>query len=349
MSLVAATLAGAATGAFGVLARAAEGSRGALPRLPLVRAPRVKPGDLVGLIAPGGAMDDGHVERSVRNIESMGLRVRIGSNVRLKRGNYAGTPYQQVEDLHEMFLDKEIKLVWAGRGGSGCSLLLPLLDYQLIRANPKVFVGLSDVTALHLAILRLAGLVTFHGPAAISTFSPYSVEHLRAAFMEPRAEYTISGAQENRQRGLTDPAYVERTIRPGVATGTLVGGNLSVLVALVATPYAARMRDALVFLEDISEEPYRINRMLTQLVQSGDLPGAAGVMFGGCTRCTTPQSQPSLTLEETLQDRLEPLHIPAASGLSFGHLANHFTIPMGVRGRFDATARTLTILEPAVK
>lgn len=296
-------------------------------------------GDLVGLIAPGGVMQDDEIERAVRNIESLGLRVKMGANIRLRRGNYAGTPYQQVEDFHAMFRDPEVKAVWSGRGGSGCSLLLPLIDYRLVRANAKVFVGLSDATAIHLALARRARIVTFHGPAGISTFSDYSKAYLRAAFMEPRASYTIVGSAEN--------AGEERTLRAGIASGPLMGGNLSVLTALVGTPYAAQFAGTIAFLEDINEAPYRVNRMLTQLVQS-DLPRAAAVMFGVCRKCTAPPDEASLSLDETLQDRLEPLHVPAASGLSFGHIAHHFTIPMGVRARFDAGERTLTVLEAAV-
>ncbi len=127
-----------------------------------------------------------------------------------------------------------------------------------------------------------------------------------------------------------------------------MGGNLAVLTALAGTPYAARLGGAIAFLEDINEAPYRVNRMLTQLVQSGELVRASGVMFGVCRKCVTPSDEASLSLDETLVDRLEPLGVPAAYGLSFGHVANHFTIPMGVRARFDATARTLTVLEPAV-
>ena len=293
-------------------------------------------------------MEDEQIERAVRNIESLGLRVKTGANNRLRRGNYAGTSYQQVHDFHAMVRDREVKAIWSGRGGSGCSLMLPLLDYRLIRAHAKVFVGLSDVTALHLGILRQAGVVTFHGPAGISTFSDYSVRYLHAAFMEPRASYTISSAEENLRRGETQPEFTERTLAPGLATGHLVGGNLSVLSALVGTPYAARMRGAIVFLEDVGEEPYRINRMLTQLVQSGGLSRAAGVMFGACVRCSVAPGDATLTLEETLRDRLEPLHVPVAMGMSFGHLAQHFTMPLGIRARFDAGERTLTILERAV-
>jgi muramoyltetrapeptide carboxypeptidase len=321
---------------------------GAARALTLLRPPRVKPGDLVGLIAPGGAMTDEHIERAVRNIESLGLRVKTGANIRLRRGNYAGTPYQQVQDFHAMVRDREVKAIWSGRGGSGCSFMLPLLDYALIRAHAKVIVGFSDVTALHLAILRHAGLVTFHGPAGISTFSDYSVAHLRAVFMEPTPTYTIGNDPDDARREAAEPEFAERTLIPGIATGPLVGGNLSVLVALVGTPYAARMNRAIVFLEDVEEAPYRVNRMLAQLVQSGELTRAAGVMFGICRNCRVDDDGPTLTIEETLRDRVEPLHVPSAMGMSFGHVMHHFTIPLGIRARFDANRRTLTLLEPAV-
>jgi muramoyltetrapeptide carboxypeptidase len=297
---------------------------------------------LVGLIAPGGAMEDRHVELAVSNLESFGLRVRLGDNIRLRRGNYAGTPFQQVQDFHAMVRDREVKAIWCGRGGSGGSLMLPLLDYQLIRAHPKVIVGFSDFTAALLAITRHAGLVTFHGPVGISTFSQFSAANLRAVLMEARAGHTLAAAEGANAQ----PAA--QTLVPGVATGPLVGGNLSVLAALVGTPYAARMRGTIAFLEDVDEAPYRINRMLTQLIQAGELSRAAGVMFGTCADCVVHDGSPTLTLEETLRDRLEPLKIPAAIGLSFGHVSRHFTIPLGVRARFDATARTTTLLEPAV-
>ena len=293
-------------------------------------------------------MEDGEIERAVKNIESLGLRVKLGENIRLKRGTYAGTPFQQVQDLHAMFLDREVKAIWGGRGGSGCSLLLPLLDYALIRSHAKILVGFSDITALHLAIHRHAGIVTYHGPAAISTFSDYSVAQLRAVLMEPQRELTIHGAAENRARATAEPAFAERVIRAGTATGPLVGGNLAVLTALVGTPYAARMKGAIAFLEDINEAPYRINRMLTQLDQSGDLRHAAGAMLGVFVRCEATPGEPSLTLAETLEDRFGALQIPSASGFSFGHVRHHFTIPLGIRARLDTEAFTLTLLEPAV-
>lgn len=314
----------------------------------LIKPPRLREGDLVGLLAPGGAMDDAQIERAVRNIESMGLRVRLGDNVRLRRGNYAGTPAQQVADLHAMFLDRDVRAIWSGRGGSGSALLLPLLDYSLIRRNAKALVGFSDTTALHLAIQRHAGVVTFHGPSGISTFSAYSVEHLRRALMEPAAPRVVTGALENDALSATRPHFLPKVIRGGVATGVLAGGNLATLASLVGTPYAPRLRGAIVFLEDVAEPPYRVNRMLTQLVQSGSLAGVAGVMLGIFTRSDVPAGEATLSLEETLVDRLEPLGIPVRYGFSFGHIAHHFTIPLGIRARMDADAGTLTLLEGGV-
>lgn len=293
-------------------------------------------------------MEDRQIERAVRNIESLGLRVRLGDNVRLRRGNYAGAPAQQAADLHAAFADREVRAIWSGRGGSGAALLLPLLDYGLIRRHAKILVGFSDTTALHLAIQRHAGVVTFHGPSGISTFSDYSVEHLRAALMDPASPRVIADARENREFASTRSHYAHHVIRPGVATGPLLGGNLATLTALVGTPYAARMRGALVFLEDVAEPPYRVNRMLTQLTQSGSLDGVAGVMLGIFTRVELPEGEATLSLAETLIDRLEPLGVPVRYGFSFGHVAHHFTIPLGVRARMDAEAGTLTLLEAGV-
>lgn len=320
----------------------------ALAGATLLKPPRLREGDLVGLLAPGGAMDDAQIERAVRNIESMGLRVKLGDNVRLRRGNYAGSPAQQVADLHAMFLDREVRAIWSGRGGSGAALLLPLLDYALIRRHAKVLVGFSDTTALHLAIQRHAGIVTFHGPSGISTFSGYSVLHLQRSLMDATAPRVITGAAENEALAQTRPHFMPTLIRGGAATGPLVGGNLATLVSLVGTPYAARLRGAIVFLEDVAEPPYRVNRMLTQLVQSGSLDAVAGVMLGIFTRADLPEGEATLSLVETLIDRLEPLGVPVRYGFSFGHVAHHFTIPMGIRARMNADAGSLTLLEPAV-
>lgn len=318
------------------------------PGRPLLKPPRLKRGDLAALVAPGGHLSDAEIEKSVRNMESLGLRVRLGANVRLARGNYAGTPLQQAQDLHAMFADREVKAIWAGRGGSGGAQVLPHLDWKLIRANPKILCGYSDVTALHLGMLRQAGLVTFHAPQAISTWSDYSREHLVAAIMEPRPGHVIRSAKENLEKAATRPEFRELVVRPGIAEGPLVGGNLSVLSALAGTPYGARMKGCIAFLEDIGEAPYRINRMLTHVTLTGDLPSAAGLVLGVFVKCHPPEGEASLTLEETLVDRAWPLGIPSAIGMSVGHIAHQVTMPMGIRARFDAGERTLALMEAAV-
>jgi muramoyltetrapeptide carboxypeptidase len=209
-------------------------------------------------------------------------------------------------------------------------------------------VGYSDITALHLGLLRKARLVTFHGPVASSTFSDFSMEHLRAVLMEPRAQRVLPVAADNLQKAEQQPQFAPRAYRAGRAQGHLVGGNLSTVTSLVGTPYAAPMAGALLFLEEVGEAPYRIDRMLTQLRQAGGLGAAAGVMLGVFEKCVAPPGEASLSLEETLQQHLAALRVPAAYGLSFGHIAHQITLPVGTRARFDAEARTITLLEPAV-
>ncbi|NJR71938.1 MAG: LD-carboxypeptidase [Gammaproteobacteria bacterium] len=300
------------------------------------------------MVAPSGATKDDFVQTRVKNLEAFGLKVKVSANILATRGNAAGTPQQRVSDLHAMFLDRDVKAIWAVRGGSGASQLLPLLDYGLIRRNAKILVGYSDITALHLALLKHSRLVTFHGPTASANFTDYTATQLEAVLMHPRDETTIYMSQANTTRALTAAEFRLKTIHHGVATGRLIGGNLSVLTALIGTPYAADIRDAILFLEDVSEAPYRIDRMLTQLNQSQAISTAAGVMLGMFTRVKNDENEPALTMEQALADHFGNINIPAAYGYSFGHIAHQFTIPVGIRARLDTKAETLTLLEATV-
>jgi muramoyltetrapeptide carboxypeptidase len=315
---------------------------------PLIKPARLREGDLVGLIAPGGHSSDASIEKSVRNIEALGFRVRQGANLREVHGNYAGSVRQRIADLHAMFADPEIKAIWCIRGGSGCISLLASIDYALIRANPKVLLGYSDITALHLAIHRHAGLVTFHGPVASSTPSSYSTEHMLAVLMDPQRTYTIPMAMENARRALDEAHYAIRTVHEGKATGPLMGGNLSMVSALAGTPYAADFRNSILFLEEVNEAPYRIDRWLTQLDLSVGLSKAAGVLIGICDNCGGKDEDITLSLDETLDIHLQPLTKPAVTGYSIGHIRNQFTIPVGVRATLDTERQTVTLLEAAV-
>lgn len=323
-------------------------ARPASTMTPLIKPPRLSRGDVVGLVAPGGWTSDAAIEQAVRHIEALGFRAKPGTYVRDVWGNYGGTVAARIADLHAMFRDPEVNAIWAIRGGSGCISLLRHLDYRLIRTHPKILLGYSDITALHLAIHRHAGLVTFHGPVASSTPSDYSTEHLLAVLTEPRDSYTIPMATENDRRALDEPWYATRTVHDGVAEGPLIGGNLSLVSALAGTPYAADFTGGLLFLEEVNEEPYRIDRWMTQLDLAVGFDKAAGVMVGICENCGPQGDGPSLTLDETLDVHLQPLRVPAVTGYSFGHIRNQFTLPVGVRARLDTEARTVTLLEPGV-
>ncbi len=315
---------------------------------PLIKPPRLREGDLVGLIAPGGHTSDTSIAKAVKNIEALGFRVKQGAHLREVHGNYAGSVQNRRDDLHAMFADPEVKAIWAIRGGSGCISILASIDYALIRANPKVLLGYSDITALHLAIHRHAGLVTFHGPVASSTPSSYSTEHMLAVLMDPQRSYTIPMAMENARRAQDEPHYAIRTVHEGKATGPLMGGNLSMVSALAGTPYAADFRNSILFIEEVNEAPYRIDRWMTQLDLSVGIAKAAGVMIGICDNCGGHDEDITLTLDQTLDIHLQPLKTPAVSGYSFGHIRNQFTIPMGIRATLDTERQTVTLLEPAV-
>jgi muramoyltetrapeptide carboxypeptidase len=332
-------------GLFGCATAALSGKQ------PLVRPPRLKAGDTVGLFAPSGAASEAQLARGRDNLQSLGFRVRVPRHILARHGHLAGTVEQRVDDIHALWLDPEVKALWALRGGSGAAALLPHLDYSALRRHPKIVIGYSDLTALHLALWRQAGLASFHGPVATSTFTPFTWAALQATLMSPQRETVLSLSAEHRARaeagGPTSP-FQARTLRAGVAEGRLVGGNLSVLAALIGTPYAPQLRDALLFLEDVGEAPYRIDRMLTQLDQALDLPRSAGWIAGVFDRCDIPPGDLSLSLDEVLAAHGTAAGVPAVAGWSFGHVRDQWTLPLGVRARLDTAAGTLTLLEPAV-
>ncbi len=326
----------------------------AAPDRRLTRPPRLREGATVGLIAPGGVLNDAIVAKCVANLERLGFRVKLGANVLARWGGYAGTIEQRVDDLHTMFADTDVRAIWSARGGSGCAGLLPHIDYSHIRSHPKILVGYSDITALHLALYAKAQLVSFHGPVAWSTPSAYSVANMRAALMGAQTTHTMSHASDNLARAASEPQFQPRTHRAGRRRGPLVGGNLSVLAALVGTPYAAPLRDHLLFLEEIDEAPYRIDRLLHQLSQS-HAPGevafnnTSAVVLGVLNRCEPKPGGHSLSLAEVLGHHLNSLRVPAVSGYSFGHIANQMTLPIGVMAELDTESQTLTQLESATE
>ncbi|MFK7934366.1 MAG: LD-carboxypeptidase [Saprospiraceae bacterium] len=308
-----------------------------------IKASRLKRGDTIGLITPGSYLSDSGIEKAIQNIESLGLKVKLGKHIRAERGFTAGTDAQRLSDLHTMFTDSQVSAVWCARGGYGCSRLLPTIDYKLIRRNPKLLLGYSDITALLNAIYARTGLIGFHAPVGASDFTTYTVEHLSQLIFADTANYSIPVAAENLKEKNT--SYHPKVIRSGIASGKLVGGNLSLIAAMVGSGYNINGKDRLVFLEDIGEKPYRIDRMLTQLRQADYFKGATGILLGVFADCEADEDDRSLTLHETLRDRLENLDIPILYGFSFGHIDNQCTIPIGVRATLNTETQRLTLLE----
>lgn len=333
-------------GGMGAMLVAAKAPPVAPPAL--VKPPRLRPGDTVGLIEPAGFTDDAFdLALVMETIRAMGLVPKPAAHLAQRHGYLAGRDADRAADVNAMFADRQVKAVFAVRGGWGCARILPFLDFATIRANPKLLVGFSDITALHLAFAAKAGFTTIHGPNAASSWGKFSWDAFRAvAFDGATPTFASPVGVEDR---LVQRTGRIRTFGPGKATGRLIGGNLTVLAALMGTPWLPDFTGAILFVEDIGEQPYRIDRMLTQLALAGILGRLAGVMFGQCTDCgPSGASYGGFTLSEVLQQHLALLGIPAFQGAPFGHVANQISLPVGIRAEMDADAGTIRLLEPAV-
>ena len=312
----------------------------------ITKPKRLSKGDAVALITPASGVEADVFERAMLNIQDLGFRVKIGKNARLKNGFLAGNDRERVEDLHAAFADKSIKAIWCVRGGYGVTRILPSVDFNLIRKNPKVFIGYSDITALHTAIYQNTGLITFHGPVAISSYSDYVRKNLLNVISNPSKNYKIEISQVNAEK--EDGTYKTRTITSGKAVGELIGGNLSLLAAMAGTSSALKnVKGKILIMEDVGEAPYRIDRMLTQLLQSVDMRSLSGIALGIFSGCEA-KDENSQTLMEVIKDRLGNLGIPVVYGLSFGHIGDQCTLPVGIKAELDAEKATVTLLEAAV-
>lgn len=311
-----------------------------------VKPKRLREKDLISLISPGSYVDDKGLEQAVNNLEEMGFRVKLGKHIRMERGYIAGTDEQRLEDLHDGFSDPEVQAVWCVRGGYGCSRLLPLIDYRMISKNPKALIGYSDVTALLNAVYFKTGLVGFHGPVGASRLTDYSKLHLQTVLMEGPDTWKIIRPDTFKEQ--SGKAFDFNTIQPGQAEGTLLGGNLSLLAAMAGTGYLPPFDQYLLFVEEVGEKPYRVDRMLTQLRQSNNLAGVTGIALGIFSDCEPDPDDRSLSLSQTLDDRLGDLSVPVAYGLPYGHIGDQCTLPVGIRASFDANEGSITLLEAGV-
>ncbi|PTT92954.1 LD-carboxypeptidase, partial [Pelomonas sp. HMWF004] len=313
-----------------------------------LRAARLRPGDTLGLVSPANATFEREpLKLAIESLQALGFKVKPGQFVAARRGPFAGTDAQRAADINAMFADDSVAGILALTGGSGCNRIVDQLDYDLIRRKPKFFGGFSDLTSLVNAIHRQTGLVTFHSPMAGSEWNDYSVQSFRAVAMS--AEPAVL------RNPVVKPAddlvaREERTsvVRPGKAQGLLVGGNLTVLASLAGTPYFPDCRGALLFLEDINEYIYRIDRCLSTLRLAGALSPLAGVVLGRFTKCEPGEGYGSLTLDEVFDDYFLPLGVPVYRGAAIGHIKRKLTVPVGALAEMDADAGTVRLLAPAV-
>jgi muramoyltetrapeptide carboxypeptidase len=320
---------------------------GQSPGLPILKPARLVPGQVVGLVNPAGAtylrQDVEYVKDS---LAALGLNCVEGKHLLDRYGYLAGTDEARADDVNALFRDDAINAIMAVRGGWGCARILPLLDYAAIRKNPKILCGYSDITALLVAIHARTGLVTFHGPDGISTWDAFSVEIFKRVLFSGEM-LTMQNPKAPGDNLAPSKDRIE-TITPGIARGPLIGGNLSVLAGIVGSSYLPSWEGAILFLEDVGEEIYRVDRMLTQLRLAGILDRLGGFIFGKCSDCTPGEGYGSLTLPEVLSDHVASLKIPAWSGAMIGHIESKFTLPIGLMVEIDAAAGTIHLLEPAV-
>jgi len=313
-----------------------------------VLAPRLRPGDTLGLVSPANATFEREpLKIAIESLQALGFKVKPGENVAARRGPFAGSDAQRAADVNAMFADDSVAGILALTGGSGCNRIVDKLDYDVIRRRPKFFGGFSDLTSLVNAIHRQTGLVTFHCPVAGSEWNDYSVQSFKAVAMNAEAA-VLRNPTSTPVDDLVAREERVTTIRPGKAQGRLIGGNLTVLASLAGSPYFPDCRGALLFLEDINEYIYRIDRCLSTLRLAGALGQLAGIVLGRFTKCEPGEGYGSLTLDEVFDDYLLPLNVPVFRGAAIGHIKRKLTVPVGAAAEMDAEAGTIRLLGAAV-
>jgi muramoyltetrapeptide carboxypeptidase len=318
---------------------------------PAVRGPvkpaRLKEGDTVGLVMPSFAQwDPVPLDILLDTLKVLGLKARVGKHVFDRRGYFAGRDEDRAADLNAMFADPEVKAVHCVRGGWGAARLLPFLDWNTIARHPKILVGYSDITALLLSFHAKTGLVTFHGPVGASTWNAFNLDWMKRVLWNAEAA-TFANARETNDT-LVPVKNRTRVVTPGKARGRLLGGNLTVFTTIIGSGYLPDFKDCILFLEDVEEAPYSLDRMFTQLKLAGILGQAKGVVWGTCDKCDPGEGFGSLTIPDVLDDHVKPLGVPAYSGAMIGHVDRQFTLPLGVQVEMDAEAGSITMLESAV-
>ena len=303
----------------------------------MIKPKRLKIGDTIGIVAPASPASKEKIERACERLSQIGFNVVVGDNCHTQYGYLTADDKERAQELNSMFANKAIDGIICLRGGYGTPRILDLLDYELIRNNPKVFVGYSDISCLHIAFNKYSNLVTFHGPMLTSDmagdFSDFSMNSLLNSISNEEFNPLIRNATEEMI-----------TINEGIAEGEIIGGNLSLIVSTLGTPYEIDTKGKILFIEEIGEYTYKIDRMLTQLRLAKKLEEAEGIILGNFNKCL-PEGKDDFTLEEVFDQIIRPLNKPAIYNLQAGHCEPVVTIPFGVEAKLDANKREIILLE----
>lgn len=301
-------------------------------------------GDTIGLVGVSGAIHEPETrfEKMLETIDALGYRVIVADSCREEYGYLSGTDASRAKGLNQMFRDDRVDAVVCMRGGYGVTRMLDRVDFDVIRANPKLLLGYSDITALHTAIHEKVGMVTMHGPMPDASWMELD-DFSRRSMLRALSSTEPLGTLYNPE------GMAPRCIVPGRCEGRLVGGNLSLIAALCGTPYQLNPEGKVLLLEDVGEYVYRLDSMLTQLRLAGMFEKCAGVVLGGFTRCTEEYERYALSLEDVIRDVVVPAGKPVLANLSIGHTPVKITVPLGVHCAVDAEAGTLTITEAALE
>ncbi len=310
----------------------------------MLKGKRLQIGDTIGFVAPSGVIrEEGAIERGAEAAERMGFKVKFGRSNHGHYGYLAGEDAARAADINAMFRDDSVDAIVCLRGGYGAMRILDRIDFDAIRANPKIFMGFSDITALHIAMQEKCGLITFHGPMGAANWADGMDEFTQTQMLRALTEATPLGNLPN------PPEYPRDTVTPGVAQGQLVGGNLTLIAGLQGTPWELDTRGRILFIEEIGEHTYCVDRMLTQLRLAGKFDDCAGVVFGNFNNCKVEYEQFGCTLDEIIRDVVAPCGKPIFKGLRCGHCRPNLTLPFGAECRLDADKCTLEVLEAAVR
>jgi muramoyltetrapeptide carboxypeptidase len=276
-------------------------------------------------------------------MEAMGLKVKVGSNFKNRFGHLAGTDEERAADFNAMFADPEVKAIICLRGGSGAARILPLIDYEQVKANPKPLLGYSDITALHCALQSQTGLISFHGPNGSGSWNSFHANQFQQLFFDQKL---LSFKNEvTKGDDLVAKGNRIQTLTKGTVEGKILGGNLTVLTALSGSIYYPDFQDAILFIEDVGEDPYRIDRMMSTLKLNGTLGKIKGFVFGQCSDCKPGSGYGAFTVDQIMDQYIIPLNIPAYIGAMIGHISKQFIIPVGARVRLNADQGSITLLE----